>query len=269
MRYPARTCVVALFAAISFTATPADLAAQAVSGQALESRDPGNSNPGEQVAAASIRGLLGQTVEDFKQLPSLQNLAILTVGGIGASIGHAMDHDITNAMSKSAGLGGVLHAGETVGGARTQFAAAVATYTIGRISGSNKVAVIGSDLIRAQIVTQTLTAGIKLSVGRTRPDGTMYSFPSGHSSVTFATATVLQRNLGWKVGLPAYGLATYVAASRVQVKRHFLSDVAFGAALGIVAGRSVTVGHGDARFAVSPAPAPGGAAVAFTWLGKN
>jgi hypothetical protein len=265
MRYPARTCVVALFAAVSFTATPANLAAQTVSGQALESRDPGN-----QVAATSIRGLLDQTVEDFKQLPSLQNLAILTVGGIGATFGHAMDHDVTNAMSKSAGLGGVLHAGETVGGARTQFAAAVATYTIGRISGSNKVAEIGSDLIRAQIVTQTLTAGIKLSVGRPRPDGTMYSFPSGHSSVTFATATVLQRNLGWKVGLPAYGLATYVAASRVQVKRHFLSDVTFGAALGIVAGRSVTVGRGDARFAVSPAAAPGGgAAVAFTWLGAN
>jgi membrane-associated phospholipid phosphatase len=281
MRYPARVCVVTLFAAISFAANPAGLAAQTVAGQALEAHDagsgqsqasqrqasPAQASQGE--VATSVRGLLEQTVEDFKQLPSLQNLAILTVGGIGATFGHAMDRDVTNAMSNSAGLGGVLHPGETVGGARSQFAAAVATYTIGRISGSNKVAAIGSDLIRAQIVTQTLTAGIKLSVGRTRPDGTMYSFPSGHSSVTFATATVLQRNLGWKVGLPAYGLATYVAASRVQVKRHFLSDVAFGAALGIVAGRSVTVGHGDARFAVAPAAAPGGAAVAFTWLGKN
>ena len=105
-----------------------------------------------------------------------------------------------------------------------------------------------------------------MAVGRQRPDGTGYSFPSGHSSVTFATATVLQRNFGWKVGIPAYGLAAYVAASRVQVERHFLSDVTFGAALGIVAGRSVTIGRGDARFAVSPAVVPGGAGISFTLL---
>jgi membrane-associated phospholipid phosphatase len=172
-------------------------------------------------------------------------------------------------MSRSTGLDGLLHSGEMIGGARTQLAAAVATYTIGRISGSGKVSAIGAELVRAQIVTQTLTAAIKLSVGRTRPDGTQYSFPSGHASVTFATATVLQRNLGWKAGIPAYGLATYVAASRVQDKRHFLSDVTFGAALGIVAGRAVTIGRGDARFAVSPAAAPGGAGVSFTWLGRN
>jgi len=70
--------------------------------------------------------------------------------------------------------------------------------------------------------------------------------------VTFGTATVLQRNFGWKAGVPAYALASYVAASRVQMKRHFLSDVAFGAAIGIVAGRTVTVGRGLARFAVAP-----------------
>ena len=92
---------------------------------------------------------------------------------------------------------------------------------------------------------------------------------SGHSSVTFATATVLQRDLGWKVGVPAYGLATYVAASRIQDKRHFLSDVTFGAALGIVAGRSVTVGGGNAKFAVAPTAAPGGGGISFTWLGSN
>ena len=87
--------------------------------------------------------------------------------------------------------------------------------------------------------------------------------------MTFATATVLQRDLGWKIGVPAYGLATYVAASRIQDKRHFLSDVAFGAAIGIVAGRSVTVGGGDTKFAVAPTAAPGGGGISFTWLGSS
>ena len=85
----------------------------------------------------------------------------------------------------------------------------------------------------------------KQATRRSRPEGTGYSFPSGHTTVTFASATVLQRHFGWKVGLPAYAVASYVAASRVEMKRHYLSDVAFGAALGIVAAarcRSATGG---------------------------
>ena len=78
-----------------------------------------------------------------------------------------------------------------------------------------------------------------------------------------------QRHFGWKVGIPAYGAASYVAASRLQTNRHYLSDVAFGAALGIVAGRTVTVGHGNARFAVAPVAAPGGGGIAFTWIGNR
>jgi len=87
--------------------------------------------------------------------------------------------------------------------------------------------------------------------------------------VTFASATVLQRNLGWKAGIPAYAVAGYVAASRIQVRRHFLSDVTFGAALGITAGRAVTIGRGDHRFAVAPAAVPGGGGISLTWIGKN
>ena len=77
------------------------------------------------------------------------------------------------------------------------------------------------------------------------------------------------RDLGWKVGLPAFGVATYVAASRIQEKRHFLSDVAFGAAIGIVAGRTVTIGRGETRFAVAPMATPGGGGVSFTWLERR
>jgi membrane-associated phospholipid phosphatase len=150
-----------------------------------------------------------------------------------------------------------------------QAAGAIATYTVGRITSNETVASIGADLIRAQIVTQTLTAAVKGSVGRQRPDGTQYSFPSGHSAVTFASATVLQRHLGWKAGIPAYGVATYVAASRIEAKRHFLSDVAFGAALGIASGRTVTIGHGRNRFALAPTAVPGGGGVSLTWVGRN
>jgi len=124
-------------------------------------------------------------------------------------------------------------------------------------------------LIRAQVVAETTTLAIKYSVGRVRPDGTGYSFPSGHAAATFATATVLERHFGWKVGIPAYLVASYVAASRLENRRHYLSDVAFGAALGIAAGRTVTIGRGAARFAVGPMATEGGGGVSFTLIGQR
>ena len=92
--------------------------------------------------------------------------------------------------------------------------------------------------------------------------------PSGHTTVTFASATVLERHFGWKVGLPAYAVAGYVGISRVQMRRHNLSDVAFGAALGIVAGRTVTIGRGRS-LELAPLATPSGAGVSFTWIGRK
>ena len=217
---------------------------------------------------ASFAGMFKTTIDDFRRLPSQDTLTWLSIGGAIAAAGHTKDWDVTNGFSAS-GMRGTFEPGATIGGARAQLAGALATYTIGRVTGHQRVSGVGSDLIRAQILAQTLTAGIKLSARRHRPDGDEFSFPSGHTSVTFATATVLQRNFGWKAGVPAYALASYVAASRVQMKRHFLSDVAFGATIGIVAGRTVTVGSGRARFAVAPTVSGSGAGVSLTLFQKR
>jgi membrane-associated phospholipid phosphatase len=80
---------------------------------------------------------------------------------------------------------------------------------------------------------------------------------------------VLQRHYGWKVGVPAYAIASYIAASRLSNARHYLSDVLVGAAVGIIVGRTVTIGVGAERFAVSPMIVPGGGGVQFTWLGSD
>lgn len=217
----------------------------------------------------AFRDLFGKTLDDFRHLPSKDTLTWLSIGAVAATVGHSVDRPVSRSLSTSPMLDGVFESGATVGGARLQLAGALTTYTIGRITNSPTVALVGGDLLRAQIIAQALTAGVKMSARRTRPDGTQYSFPSGHTSVTFASATVLQRDLGWKAGVPAYAVATYVAASRIQEKRHFLSDVAFGAAIGIIAGRTVTIGHGERQFALTPLAAPGGGGVSFTWLGQR
>ena len=110
----------------------------------------------------------------------------------------------------------------------------------------------GNGFLSSQIVTQTFTQALKITVRRERPDHSdKHSFPSGHASATFASATVLQRHLGWKAALPTYTIASYVAISRMHENRHHLSDVVFGAALGIAAGRTTTR-HGREHWSLIP-----------------
>ena len=217
----------------------------------------------------SFSRLFESTIGDFRRLPSKDSLTWLIIGSTAAAAGKTKDWDITSGFSESRRMSGMFKAGETIGGARAQLGGALVTYTVGRLIKQPKIARVGADLIRAQILAQTITGSIKHAVRRNRPDGGEFSFPSGHTSVTFATATVLQRHFGWKAGLPSYAVAAYVAASRVHVKRHFASDVAFGAALGIVAGRTVTIGRGPARFAVSPMMSANAAGVSFALVNNR
>jgi len=207
--------------------------------------------------------LFGDTVADFRGLASTQPLTILGIGAIAAAAVHVADPSMTSMLATN--RASFLGPGETIGSARLQLAGALATLAAGRITGNAKISAVGADLVSANIVAQTLTGAVKMSVRRGRPDGTQFSFPSGHTSVSFASATVLQRHFGWKAGVPAYAMASYVAASRIHDKRHFLSDVAFGAALGIVSGWTVTMGHGDAQMTMAPVASPGGAGLSLSW----
>lgn len=75
---------------------------------------------------------------------------------------------------------------------------------------------------------------LKYSVQKKRPDGSNnLSFPSAHSAATFAGSTYLARRYGWKLGVPAYVLSSYVAWSRTYGRKHDWWDVSAGAALGI------------------------------------
>jgi len=216
--------------------------------------------------APGLGDLFAQAAKDLVRIPTKDNLVTLAIGGALATATHLADAPVTRGLSGAQLLEEPLEPGEFMGGAIAQFGGALATYSLGRATGSARVAV-GADLVRAQLVTQALTQGLKFAVGRTRPDGASRSFPSGHTSTTFATATVLQQHFGWKAGVPAYALATYVAANRLQSKRHYLSDVIFGATLGIVSARSITLGRGGHRFAMSPMVTPGGAGLAFVRIG--
>jgi membrane-associated phospholipid phosphatase len=213
---------------------------------------------------ASFSNLFTETLGDLTRLRSRENLTWLGIGGAAALAAHAGDHGVTTTLGEAHRLDGTFDSGSTLGGMPVQFGSALATFAIGKITNKPSVTALGGDLVRAQLVAQTVSFGVKVAVQRTRPDGTSYSFPSGHAASSFASATVLQQHFGWKAGVPAYAVASYVAASRIQDNRHYLSDVVFGATIGLVAGRTVTIGRGEAKFAVTPLAAPGGAGVGFT-----
>lgn len=213
------------------------------------------------------RDLFGYTGGDLKRLPSKESAAWLALGGIAAAGVRPADNSVSRSLSGAAKLHEPLEPGALLGSTPFQMAGSLATYGIARWTGHRKLAVVGADLFRSQLIAEGLTIGLKQSVRRQRPEGSGFAFPSGHTTVSFASATVLQRHYGWHVGAPAYGIATYVALSRVQMKRHYLSDVAFGAALGIVAGRTVTIGS-MRRMQVSPLVTPGAGGVQFTWQGR-
>jgi membrane-associated phospholipid phosphatase len=90
-------------------------------------------------------------------------------------------------------------------------------------------------------ITAAITQILKVTVRRPRPEGnSTESFPSGHASFSFASATFLARYVDDasdgpcdKLGYLAYLPATYVGISRIEGQRHFTSDVTFGAFLGI------------------------------------
>lgn len=200
---------------------------------------------------------------DFRHLFSPDNTRIAMIFGSAALAARTWDASATRELSEISPTFSV--AGNLGGGLWMQLGASATTFAVGKVIRQPRMAALGSDLLRAQLVTQTIVQGIKVTATRTRPDGSSdFSFPSGHTASAFATATVLQRNFGWKAGIPAYAFGGYVASSRMASNKHFLSDVIVGAATGIVVGRTVTVGSGRSRFAVAVAPTGGGAALTFT-----
>lgn len=90
-----------------------------------------------------------------------------------------------------------------------------------------------TDFGMSVVTTVGVTEVLKYTVNETRPNGGKHSFPSGHSSISFASAEYLRKRYGWEYGIPAYTLASFVGYSRVESKNHYVHDVIAGAAIGI------------------------------------
>src|SRR5262249_21485710 len=154
-----------------------------------------------------IRALFHNLGEDIKHLPSLQNAAIAGLGG-GLALGaHPWDQTLNQHLQSSATADSWWAPGKYIGDTPEQIAASIGTYAIGRILDQPRTAHMGMDLIQAQTLPELLVEPLKFATHRERPDGSNHqSFPSGHAAITFATATVIERHLGWRRSVLGYAI---------------------------------------------------------------
>jgi len=120
----------------------------------------------------------------------------------------------------------------------------------GLTTGNKQLTIKGLEIAGGIAITEGVTAGLKYTIRRQRPfdaypdliyahsNPTDPSFPSGHTSVAFATATSLSMAFPkWYVIVPSFGYATAVGYSRLRLGVHYPSDVFAGALIG--AGSSI------------------------------
>lgn len=115
----------------------------------------------------------------------------------------------------------------------------------------------GLQLGVSEVIAAGASLGLEHLVREQRPNKVdWHSFPSDSTAVAFSAASYLQIRYGWDYGAPAYAIAAFVGASRIEAKEHHWWDVLAGAALGWGASEITTVrfhnfeinasvGHGD------------------------
>lgn len=82
------------------------------------------------------------------------------------------------------------------------------------------------------LATQGAVETLKVMTQEKRPQGNARnSFPSGHTAAAFSAASYLHARYGLAEASVPYLIASFVAYSRVQAKRHYIHDVVAGALL--------------------------------------
>jgi membrane-associated phospholipid phosphatase len=208
-------------------------------------------------AAACLLLLVGPTIARPEPLAAQQQDAsvlrwwhgAVAVGGLSALM--LLDHPAQRFAQDNRGTGSNNVAGVVRHFGQPEVYGTISAGLIvaGLVSHQQRVAQAGGRLAVALVVAGAGTEGAKLAFGRPRPEQSLdadefrpfsgqAAMPSGHTAMAFALATSLADEIHqpWaRVGL--YGLATTVGWSRLNDNRHWLSDVAAGALVGITSAK--------------------------------
>ena len=118
------------------------------------------------------------------------------------------------------------------------------SYFVGLVVKDNKLKSAALYVVTSQLATQIVTEGFKRGFGRERPNKNLgpnawgtkkgKSFVSGHSSGAWSFATVFAEIYKDNKYIPylAYGMAALTSYGRMHDRKHFLTDVFYGAVIG-------------------------------------
>ena len=198
---------------------------------------------------------------------SPRNAGMLGLGVSAAGMGRLLDGPTHNYFSLRPRAPGFGRFGQKAGGVGVVAPLTVGLFAAGRASHDTRFRAATYDLAQSMFVSQTYTTALKMSVGRTRPDGSnRLSFPSGHTASAFTFAAVTDHHYGRRAGIAAYTAAGLIGLSRMERNKHHVSDVVAGAVLGIVSARTVirhngSPVHDGRQLSLAPVAAPSGSGI--------
>jgi len=225
-------------------------------------------SPGE-VIKDDLRLLPRELWKSTKDSATVPNLLILSAaGGLSAVSRGSWDHRVDRSFRNHEGslFEKTGDTGSVLGSPLLHFGVALTAYGYSVAAEDDELYGFSKSLTQALILNGLVTSGLKAAAHDYSPNGEAWAWPSGHTSSTATVAAVAWEYYGWKAGLPLYLVTGFVAASRLEDREHWLSDVVFGAALGAVIGHSVAQGRQleVGGFTVLPYVHPeGGAGIMF------
>jgi len=216
--------------------------------------------PGERlIAQAPTPGAEQPTIRVplFRHRDAILGLGIAALTAVTMSVDESIARDLQRpSVQTNGGLKGTTNVFNAIGFPGSVVLSA-STYFFGLAKHSRPIASLGMHTGEAIVMGGVLAEGLQMTIGRARPqrdvndnDDFVFrkgfssddytSFPSAHTTVAFATATAVSREVGrsWPgankyVAPISYSVATLVGLSRMYKNKHWASDVVGSAGLGI------------------------------------
>lgn len=193
--------------------------------------------------------LLGVFNSDFQALLEWRNFAYLgiAIGGTILTSEFLDDQVADNVAEHPKRWGTASEVLELMGEFPVQFPALSAFYYLSLRNQDEDMHSLAMALFSAYKFSGGGAWLIKLLTDTQRPSDGLYDghwgFPSEEAATSFAMAAVLEEYYGWKAGLPAYTLAGLISWSTIDLQDQYLSDVVFGAAFGLIIGKTIGRRH--------------------------